>query len=88
MSKKRPKNPDKPARGRGRPLKFETLEDLRREHALRHASADEAVRALEPRLPRGTPILRLPFVGPAQPSEIVLALADAWAEHPLALAKG
>lgn len=65
----------------------ETLEDLRREHALRHASADDAVRALEPRLPRGTPILRLPFVGPAQPNEIVLALADAWAEHPLAIAR-
>ena len=30
-------------------------------------------------LPRGTPVLRLPYVGPASPRDIVLALADEWA---------
>ena len=56
----------------------ETLTSLAAEHATRQAAADLAERTLTPRLPRGTPIVRLPFVGPAQPSEIVLALADAW----------
>jgi len=61
----------------------ETLSGLASEHRARKAAADDAARVLEARMPRGTPIVRLPFVGPAQPQEIVLALADAWAEAKL-----
>ena len=58
----------------------ETLDQLAAEHRARKTAAGEAVLDLETRLGKGTRILRLPFVGPAQPNEIVLALADAWAE--------
>jgi anion-transporting ArsA/GET3 family ATPase len=56
----------------------ETLRQLSAEHKAREAAADEASRILTARLPRRTPIIRLPFVGPAPPNEIVLALADEW----------
>ncbi|MFO0660797.1 MAG: ArsA family ATPase [Polyangiaceae bacterium] len=59
------------------------LAALASEHRVRAVAADEAVRALTSRIPRGTPIIRLPFVGPAMPNEIVLALADEWAESSL-----
>ncbi len=57
-----------------------TLDSLAEEHRARGVAADEAVRFLKTTAPRGTPVLRLPFVGPGSPREIVLALADAWAE--------
>ena len=57
-----------------------TLGTLAEEHRARGLAADEAVSFLEAHAPRGTPVLRLPFVGPGSPREIVLALADAWAE--------
>jgi anion-transporting ArsA/GET3 family ATPase len=58
----------------------ETLTAMSAEHRARQTAADEVGKTLLKRLPRGTPIVRLPFVGPASPSEIVLALADAWAD--------
>ncbi|HEU4408083.1 MAG TPA: ArsA-related P-loop ATPase [Polyangiaceae bacterium] len=54
------------------------LQGLALEHRARAASADAAARALAARAPRGVPLYRLPFVGPASPPEIVLGLADAW----------
>ncbi len=57
-----------------------TLQGLALEHRARAAAADGAARALAARAPRGVPLYRLPFVGPATPPEIVLGLADAWAE--------
>jgi anion-transporting ArsA/GET3 family ATPase len=54
------------------------LEALALEHRARSAAADAAARALAARSPRGVPLVRLPFVGPASPPEIVLGLADAW----------
>jgi anion-transporting ArsA/GET3 family ATPase len=56
----------------------QTLEVLSAEHEARRSAADEAARQLARRLPRGTPVVRLPFVGPASPREIVLSLADEW----------
>lgn len=56
----------------------QTLEVLAAEHAARKSAADEASKQLARRVPRGTPVLRLPFVGPASPRDIVLALADEW----------
>jgi anion-transporting ArsA/GET3 family ATPase len=61
----------------------ETLDQLSLEHRARAAAAAEATRELEIRLGRSTRVVRLPFVGPAQPSEIVLALADAWTDAKL-----
>ena len=61
----------------------ETLDQLASEHRARAYAAAEATRELEVRLGRSTRVIRLPFVGPAQPNEIVLALADAWAEAKL-----
>ena len=57
----------------------QTLDALRAEHAARKAAADDAAKTIARRLPRGTPVLRLPYVGPASPRDIVLALADEWA---------
>ncbi|HEU4536141.1 MAG TPA: hypothetical protein VFS00_18580, partial [Polyangiaceae bacterium] len=54
------------------------LQGLSLEHRARAAAADGAARALAARAPRGVPLYRLPFVGPASPPEIVLGLADAW----------
>ncbi|MCU0680817.1 MAG: AAA family ATPase [Polyangiaceae bacterium] len=54
------------------------LQGLSLEHRARAAAADGAARALTARAPRGVPLYRLPFVGPASPPEIVLGLADAW----------
>lgn len=56
----------------------QTLEALHAEHAARKVAADEASKTLARRIPRGTPVVRLPFVGPASPRDIVLALADEW----------
>lgn len=55
-----------------------TLQGLALEHRARAAAADVAARTLAARAPRGVPLYRLPFVGPASPPEIVLGLADAW----------
>lgn len=62
-----------------------TLNSLAGEHKMRANAADEATRTLKTKLPRGTPVIRLPFVGPAMPNEIVVSLADAWKDVPLAL---
>lgn len=58
----------------------QTLQQLGAEHSARESAADVAARTLVSRLPRSTPIVRLPFVGPAPPSQIVLTLADEWAK--------
>jgi anion-transporting ArsA/GET3 family ATPase len=58
----------------------QTLEVLAAEHAARKSAADEASRQLVKRVPRGTPVVRLPFVGPASPRDIVLSLADEWSK--------
>jgi anion-transporting ArsA/GET3 family ATPase len=55
-----------------------TLDSLGADHRARAAAADEAVRFLARYAPRGTPVLRLPFVGPGSPRDVVLKLADAW----------
>lgn len=55
-----------------------TLDSLGADHRARAAAADEAVRFLARNAPRGTPVLRLPFVGPGSPRDVVLKLADAW----------
>lgn len=60
-----------------------TLDTLHAEHTARKSAADEAAKTLAKRIPRSTPIIRLPFVGPASPSAIVLALADEWAKQKL-----
>ncbi len=57
----------------------QTLDVLAAEHAARKTAADEATRQLGKRLPRGIPVVRLPFVGPASPRDIVVSLADEWA---------
>lgn len=56
----------------------QTLDLLAAEHVARKLAADEASKSLSKRIPRGTPLLRLPFVGPAAPRDIVLTLADEW----------
>jgi hypothetical protein len=56
----------------------ETLTGLSVEHRARSAAADEATRRITATAPRGTALVRLPYVGPRKPNEIVLALADAW----------
>jgi anion-transporting ArsA/GET3 family ATPase len=58
----------------------QTLDVLAAEHAARKAAADEATRQISKRLPRGIPVVRLPFVGPASPRDIVVSLADEWAK--------
>lgn len=55
----------------------QTLDALHAEHVARKTAADEASKTLVRRVPK-TPIVRLPFVGPASPRDIVLALADEW----------
>jgi hypothetical protein len=57
-----------------------TLDGLDADHRARARAADEAVRFLTRHTPRGTPVLRLPFVGPGSPRDVVLKLADAWRE--------
>lgn len=56
----------------------ETLTSLSVEHRARAAAADDATRRITATAPRGTALVRLPYVGPRKPNEIVLALADAW----------
>lgn len=55
-----------------------TLTGLSTEHHARAAAADEATRRIHTTAPRGTALVRLPYVGPRAPNEIVLSLADAW----------
>ncbi|MCS6899002.1 MAG: ArsA-related P-loop ATPase [Myxococcales bacterium] len=62
----------------------QTLEVLASEHAARKAAADEATHQIGKRLPRGVPVVRLPFVGPASPRDIVMSLADEWSRIKLA----
>jgi anion-transporting ArsA/GET3 family ATPase len=58
----------------------QTLDVLAAEHAARKTAADEATRQISKRLSRGIPVVRLPFVGPASPRDIVVSLADEWAK--------
>lgn len=58
----------------------QALTGLESEHRARAIAADDAERRLLSRLPRGTPLVRLPYVGPRPPQDIVRVLADAW-EH-------
>ena len=57
-----------------------TLRAMQDEHRLRGEAAYRAIEGLQAIAPRGTSVIRLPFVHRSEPSAIVLALADAWQE--------